>query len=253
MKKTALLFGINYVKTPRSSLRGCINDVHAMKEWLDRQGFDTSRCYDDVSTPTETTGHGIVQRLYEVASETWRIPTSVVWVHYSGHGTRMRSDGDDYEADGYDECIVPSDMNLIRDDTIRKILTCFHPKTKVVLMFDCCHSGTIADLRHSYRNGRDTQNHQVDRRMDIRNVVAISGCMDSQTSADAFNVRLRGEFTGAMTSCFLQTVESEPRTLLDAFDLVSKMRTLLRTKGFSQYPVLSSSKPLGVSNKKLLP
>ena len=65
----------------------------------------------------------------------------------------------------------------------------------------------------------------------------ISGCMDNQTSADAYNVQGKREFSGAMTSCLLLTLSQDKKI----FNVMYKLRSLLRQKGFTQYPQLASS------------
>ena len=37
----------------------------------------------------------------------------MLFVHYSGHGTRLPAETGEDDDTGFDECIVPSDMNLI--------------------------------------------------------------------------------------------------------------------------------------------
>ncbi|TCD60226.1 hypothetical protein EIP91_010534 [Steccherinum ochraceum] len=77
---------------------------------------------------------------------------------FSGHGGQVPDENDD-EEDGYDEVIWPLDIkvnpaddktyeeNYILDDDIHKILIDSLPgETRLVMLFDCCHSGTAADL-----------------------------------------------------------------------------------------------------------
>ena len=48
-----------------------------------------------------------------------------IFLHYSGHGTKLRDDDHGEEADGYDEALVPLDFNdvgMIRDDDLYDIL-----------------------------------------------------------------------------------------------------------------------------------
>jgi uncharacterized caspase-like protein len=48
-----------------------------------------------------------------------------VFLHYSGHGTKLRDDDRNEEADGYDEALVPLDFQekgMIRDDDLYDIL-----------------------------------------------------------------------------------------------------------------------------------
>ena len=65
----------------------------------------------------------------------------------------------------------------------------------------------------------------------------LSGCMDSQTSADAYNVRGRREFSGAMTSCLLMAMHKSPK----AFEVFEDVKKYLRGKRFTQIPRLTTS------------
>ena len=243
MKQRALLIGINYVNSPNARLRGCANDVVQVRDFLTtRAGFraDDIAVYtdEDPATRQHTTGMGIVRALHQLVKESHEKNLDTVWIHYSGHGTGVRDlDGD--EADGRDEAIVPSDFNLagvITDDHIHQIVRRFNRNTKVICVFDCCHSGSMLDLQFKYMNGdfkKDTS-----KAMDNR-VLMISGCMDSQTSADAYNVMNRHRFSGALTSCMLLAYES--RHANNVVDLVDRIRDTLRVKGFPQVPQLTCS------------
>lgn len=73
---------------------------------------------------------------------------------FSGHGCQVQSHGDS-EADGLDEVLCPLDAliggnfydAIIKDDWLTEQ---FHDKlpegVKCICNFDCCHSGTMADL-----------------------------------------------------------------------------------------------------------
>lgn len=97
--------------------------------------------------------------------------------YYSGHGTSVPDKSGD-EADGKDEalCFVDADGQvsyescLIDDDFAACVTDALNPETRMLILTDCCHSGTIADLRSSAWAG-----HQV---------CCISGCTDDQTSGD---------------------------------------------------------------------
>ncbi|THH32080.1 hypothetical protein EUX98_g2116 [Antrodiella citrinella] len=77
---------------------------------------------------------------------------------FSGHGGQVPDLDGDEELDGLDEVIWPMDIevkqgddqyqkNYILDDDIRRILVdSLPPDTSLVMLFDCCHSGTAADL-----------------------------------------------------------------------------------------------------------
>lgn len=77
--------------------------------------------------------------------------------HYSGHGSQVDAVDDQFEEDGMDEVIWPVDVqgveeddvqNYIVDNDIRDILVNHLPaETRLVMIFDCCNSGTAADLQ----------------------------------------------------------------------------------------------------------
>mmetsp|Transcript_49444 Transcript_49444/g.127600 ORF Transcript_49444/g.127600 Transcript_49444/m.127600 type:complete len:363 (-) Transcript_49444:216-1304(-) len=97
--------------------------------------------------------------------------------YYSGHGTSMEDEDGD-EEDGKDEalCFVGPQGQLsgdyfMSDDDFAELLTEEIPEsTRIIIMTDCCHSGTIGDLDKECWEGRE--------------VVSMSGCTDSQTSGD---------------------------------------------------------------------
>ena len=245
--KKAVLFGCNYASDPRAKLRGCINDVNNMGSFLKSHNYDVRIFTDDTNAGIDTSANGIIGHLNTLASESWRNSLTHVWIHFSGHGCQRRDWSGD-EKDGKDECIVPSDYKrsgLITDDTLKKVLVSFNPSTRLFLVFDCCHSGTICDLKYSYKVG-DVNTETFEHFNQLRSpAVLISGCMDTQTSADAYNVSHRHQFTGAMTSCLLQVLTSSTDlTEYRLFDLLNDLQNILKGKGFSQKPQLSSSIPI---------
>ncbi|KAI0942106.1 hypothetical protein AcV7_002629 [Taiwanofungus camphoratus] len=78
--------------------------------------------------------------------------------HFSGHGSQVRN-LDGTEKDGYDEVIWPINIvlngddepgNYIKDDEIHDILVNHVPAgAHFMMIFDCCHSGSAADLPYS--------------------------------------------------------------------------------------------------------
>jgi len=153
------------------------------------------------------------------------------------------------EKDGKDEAIVCSDFQYLADDEMIKILASFYQGTKVTLLMDLCHSGTVCDLSRKYQSRRRFET--ISPRRCPANVICISGCMDRQTSSDAFDVSGHREYTGALTSCFLQTVRGQNNLLQDSLQLLAKVRLLLKQKGFDQVPQLTSSYDV-TTNKSFL-
>jgi hypothetical protein len=91
----------------------------------------------------------------------------------------------------------------------------------------------------------------------------VSGCEDRQTSADVSNTATfqlpdnHGRAGGACTATLLNVLyEDETRASEDySFtQVLEKMRVILRQKGFSQVPQLSSTRPIDLNHKfKIVP
>jgi hypothetical protein len=167
----ALLIGINYTNTP-NQLQGCIYDVIEIKSLLiDAYGFDpntivTLRDDDPANMPTKAR---ILQELQALVTN-----GSNLFLHYSGHGTQV-TNTTGTEADGLDECIVPSDYasaGFIKDDQINAIMKGL--KGTGIALFDCCRSGTMMDLPFT---GVDPNNLSVN-----QGFYCFSGCKDNQDS-----------------------------------------------------------------------
>ncbi|XP_027356021.1 metacaspase-6-like isoform X2 [Abrus precatorius] len=146
MAKKAVLIGINYPGT-KAELRGCINDVWRMHRCLiHRYGFsenDITVLIDTDKSHTEPTGKNIRSALTRLIRSAK--PGDVLFVHYSGHGTRLPAETGEDDDTGYDECIVPSDMNLITDDDFREFVDGVPRDCKLTIVSDSCHSGGLID------------------------------------------------------------------------------------------------------------
>ena len=238
MKSKAILFGLNYINTPSARLYGCINDVKNMAKFLKEEAkYDVVREYTDENNMIKVTGNYIINAIYKLAIDSHRYNLDRVWIHYSGHGCAI-NDRDGDEKDGKDECIVPADYynGVITDDLIKRVLRYFNKNTKVTCIFDCCNSGTIGDLRYEYRipNVCNIDNFKSKCHA---NILLLSGCMDHQTSADAYNVQGKNQYSGAMTSCLLMSMKESPSVL----HVLLKLRKYLKDKNFTQIPILTSS------------
>ena len=86
--RKALLIGINYTGT-ENELRGCINDVHHMRDLLIRCGFQEGNivCLTDDQPGRMPTRDNILERcMWLVAGAK---PGDVLFFHYSGHGSQQ--------------------------------------------------------------------------------------------------------------------------------------------------------------------
>jgi hypothetical protein len=247
MSSKAVLFGIDYL-TSDKPLRGCANDVKNMSQYLkDTLEYDVVRVYTEQDTPTKVTAQNIIRILHKTAIESWSMRLRRVFIHFSGHGVSVADRNKD-ESDGKDEAICPvdyRDAGVITDDILKRLFRYFNPATKVTCVFDCCHSGTIGDL--TYRLS-DTNEHTIESKDSAcaADIVLISGCRDDQTSADAYGVTGTAEYSGAMTSCLLDCIRyrKQLKGSIDAVTLVNDVRLLLSRKGFTQVPIITSSRDI---------
>jgi hypothetical protein len=271
-RTAALLFGLNYPGTA-SALQGCIRDVENVAAFLrTRLGFAAdaiAMCTDGRDASAEsvagTTRAGILAQLRALAARSAQL--DFVWIHFSGHGAWRRDTSGD-EVDRRDECWVPSDYStagFLEDDAIGAVLATFAPTTRIFLVSDSCFSGTVADLPRAWRIDARASGVAVPaltssaaatspwrRAAAAPRVVSLSGCLDSQTSADAFGL-LPGVFSGALTTLLLQTLTGFPAALRNMFTAASRVAAALRAQRFTQIPLLCASFDLAAAPDFLPP
>jgi hypothetical protein len=241
MKSKALLFGLNYKHCSNGQLKGCINDTKYMAEYIKNEFNMPTEIYTDDKDLFNTSYGGILCNLYNLAIETYKDNLDFVWIHYSGHGSSVKDVSGD-EKDGNDEALVPSDYEtkgFLIDDYIHKVFEAFNPKTKILFICDSCHSGTMADIKYSWNSNKCTiENNNCNAKAYI---VTISGCMDNQTSADAYNLLGNNENIGALTASILKSFKENPKSKNNIFELVNNVNINLKLGGFSQYSKLCST------------
>jgi len=168
-RRKALLIGINY-RGQDAELKGCINDVMRVREYLIHQrGFSgdprdmvilTEDAHDRAHIPTHDN---------MIAAMQWLVsnngPGSSVFLHYSGHGGQVADPDGDRES-GFDDTIVPLDYATTRqldsDFLHRLLVTPLGPGVRLTAVFDCCHSGTAIELPYTYRSDADGKVSMVD-------------------------------------------------------------------------------------------
>lgn len=289
-KRKALLIGINYFGQ-NSELRGCINDVHNMKQFLLQRGYKE----DDmvVLTDDQRDPRSIPTRQNMTAAMHWLVrgaqPHDALFFHYSGHGGQAKATQGD-EADGYNETIIPVDYQQagqMEDDELHAIMVRPLPVgCRLTAIFDSCHSGTALDLPYVYttsgnikepnvfadvgkgivgaalnyargdvmgmakglfstfntaKNTNSAEEITKRTRSSGADVVMLSGCKDSQTSADATEA---GRATGACSYAFLTVMNQYPQ--LTYKQMLNAVRDVLASK-YSQKPQLSSSHPIDLN------
>jgi hypothetical protein len=239
--KRALLIGINY--SGQSQLYGCINDIIQIQGVLiDAYGFkpEEIRVLRDDDPSMMPTKARILAAMEALVQEN----PQVVYVHYSGHGTNIRDVNRD-EADGMDECIVPSDYatsGLITDDQINSILG--RLRGTGMAIFDCCRSGTVMDLPHQ---GVQTTNQTVTQ----GGMYCFSGCQDNDYAAETVSA-VSNLPQGAMTTALIAVIRKQGYYPAIG-TLYTELKKELASNGFSQVPNLTSSIPVTPTTPHPLP
>ena len=269
----SLFVGINYPGT-QAELRGCVNDVFTMMKVARASGFDlanTRVLVDDHAFPART---GDPDKKSIEDGLKWLCdgarPGDALLFHYSGHGTSMKDDGSD-EADGFDEALVPADYQrsgCIRDDWVFKILQALPAGVRLTAVTDCCHSGSICDLEHQWVwEGEDKKFkprpsvrtrafNAVNGKACAADVIAFSGCKDSQTSSDVSNVAnfehsfgkdSPGKAGGACTNALAEAFAVNPK--YSYMELLFRLQENLTRRKFEQVPQLTTSRKLNADGR----
>jgi len=237
----ALIIGINYLNT-ENELYGCINDTNHLQNYLSNKYNFTSNnlCLLTDTTIVKPTKQNILKKYKDLLINAK--PGEKLFFTYSGHGSYMQDLNND-ELDKKDELLITIDNQYISDDELKTIIDEYLPDgVNLFVIFDCCHSGTLMDLKYNYLAGNEDLIINETIKETKSNVFLISGCFDSQTSADAF---IDNKFQGALTWCFLKTLNENNN--LTWKDLLINMRTLLHLK-YSQIPQLSSGKMIDINS-----
>ncbi|XP_024008756.1 metacaspase-8 isoform X2 [Eutrema salsugineum] len=227
MAKKALLIGINYPGTA-VELRGCVNDVRRMRKCLiDRYGFteeDITVLIDTDNSGTQPTGKNIRDALTKLIGS--GKSGDILVFHYSGHGTRLPPEkGILGDATGFDECITPSDMNLIMDHEFRDMVAEVKEGCRLTIISDSCHSGgLIEELDEQIGDSVSQQKTQKTQKTGIanflvsivKNLLATCGMSSSQSQIDRGNGR--ESFTREIELEDGETVDMKTRYLpLDSY------------------------------------
>jgi hypothetical protein len=238
---SALLIGINYIGT-NNELYGCINDTNSINSLISNYNFKKISILTD-NTVKKPNRNNILAEFKNLLINSQS--GDVLLLFYSGHGSYIL-DKNNNEKTGNDQLIVPCDLNGIIDDELKNIIQLNLKKdVTLIALFDCCHSGSILDLKYQYMDSLDKNNftENVNETETVGNVIMISGCNDLQTSSDAY---INNKNQGAMTWAFLEAFKSQEN--ITWRNLLIKMRDLLKNSSFSQLPQLTSGSFLNIDS-----
>jgi hypothetical protein len=251
MVKRALLVGINYANSS-DELNGCINDVKNIRNFLiSNCGYNSDNIVMITDeTPIKPTFKNLQENVKSLVNNCLQGDT-LFW-YYSGHGSVIRDTNGD-ETNGQDEVIIPIDYKtagVITDDWLFENLVAKVPKGVALWAFtDCCHSGTILDLKYNYKSNCQFKKGKVtsgmsynpldwtdnflfsrERSKDIQgNVFLYSGCLDNETSADAYIAKQsQGAFSYCLMESFKANMTKMPNGTVRFKNGTLKLRHLLK-------------------------
>ena len=236
MAKKAVLIGINRYRIQGADLRGCVNDVKNMQAALTAYlGFAKGDVtvltdYDATKKAMQAAIKGLVAGAKK---------GDVLLLHYSGHGSNVPDDNGD-EADHRDEILCPTDLDWkdpLRDDWLRATFDTLKAGVNLTVVMDCCHSGSntraiqppdapliprylpnpwdiMAEesgrrLRGKVTSELRSSSRTLRKKSDVvtANIpeLLVTGCRDTQTSADAY---IGGTYNGALTYNLVAAIQA---------------------------------------------
>lgn len=120
------------------ALAGCVNDASAMAEIMRAQGFDPIVLHDDWATAA-----AVIQTLRDLAKRVG--PGQTLPLTYAGHGSQVPDRDGDERTDKLDETWCLFDRMLL-DDELWRLFRLFPAGSRIVMVSDSCHSGTMARM-----------------------------------------------------------------------------------------------------------
>jgi hypothetical protein len=233
----ALLVGINY-KGTSYELKGCINDVQNITQYLVSQNISADKmCILTDDTYIKPTKNNIINYFTKLLTDAKSGDQLVFF--YSGHGSTIVNTSINKDVEPLDDVLITIDSNCIIDDDLNEIIQKnLKPNVKLFVLFDCCHSGTMLDLRYNFPVDDTKPGIIIDNSSENTksNVFYISGCKDDQTSMETF---INSKTQGALTWAFLEAVKQNNNNMSWKM-LVKTIRDNLKKYQFIQIPQFSS-------------
>lgn len=240
-----LFIGINAYPGD-NKLFGCVNDA------LDWQGVFARMCTSQKTLlDGEATKAKMVAAIKKMTGSL--SPGGFGILTYSGHGSWV-PDQDGDEPDGRDEVLCPFDCedNLLLDDEIHELLSDRPANTKILLITDSCHSGSVyrvfrpqaestsrikfmsPDAFTGLRALKAVANNPIAVRRATAGVIHLSGCKDTEYSYDSV---FSGRPNGALTRFATRALKKG----ITAAQWYAAIRKKLPTRSTPQTPLLNAT------------
>jgi hypothetical protein len=258
MTKYALLIGINY-KGKKFALKGCINDINAIKSLINSWGFEDKNI---IIMTDASKNKGLIPIAFNINTQLNMFcsklrPGDKAVIYYSGHGTRVIGKFGDKDC-----CLVPLDyekVGMIKDEVIRYYMYKIPSGVNVLCGFDACNSGSVCDLKFniydtSYRKditkklrnfvSKEWQQRQIINNNSTyletdANIVSLSGCADEQYSYELGK-------NGALTTSLLRVIK-QLGTKINLDDFIQHIRGIILLWRLKQSPGLTTGKAMDLA------
>ena len=263
MKNYALLVGINIYQSDKiNNLGGCKNDVANLEKHLDAS-FEVEKLED-----SQATRKNIIKCFRNHLGQAQ--PDEIALFYFSGHGAQESSPSAflPYQSDSYHETITCHDSDIevdgkkifdIADKEIKLLINELAvKKVKVVVIYDCCHSGSgtrtndfeYSGIKEVIRDNTIVSNRTADdflpgtfQNLDTKPIhLFLAACGPEEKAREDFLLgkdTLEGVFTYALTQALKQIGPHLSYTQLAYF-----CRTFIRVL----FPTLEQTPRLEVSN-----
>ncbi len=192
--------GVNYLNDQRRvsapPLPNCENDAMAMQAIADENGFES------VLIKTEDATCSTIKYLLNMAADALG-KNDILFLTYSGHGGYQKDENNDEGEDYEDETWLLYDRMLV-DDELAEAWARFNEGTRIIVVSDSCHSGTITKApkpvsqgkqndkkekgRFSFLSNYKNKVYPSERKKEVGNidikssVLLIAACSDNETT-----------------------------------------------------------------------
>ena len=246
-QRRALVVGIDYAGSAQQ-LDGCAARAQDMAAMLSQRGFHVVSLLDvngrggtgDAAVHVVPTTRRILQELVALAQWAAVSEGRQAWVHLIGSGAHAA-------AGAGGAALMPSDWNergAISNDVLASIVRTFPGHSSLLVVLDTVHAGFLPNVPVG-AGGRVAKTARFAKTVPAASHVhVLASCAASGEPSDAFGAGQQGKWAAALTAALL----AAPRPQQSWGQLLEDVRALLRRRGATVTPVLSSSSPLDLAD-----
>ena len=245
-QRRALVVGIDYAGSAQQ-LDGCAARAQDMAAMLSQRGFHVVSLLDvngrggtgDAAVHVVPTTRRILQELVALAQWAAVSEGRQAWVHLIGSGANAA-------AGAGGAALMPSDWNergAISNDVLASIVRTFPGHSSLLVVLDTVHAGFLPNVPFG-AGGRVAKTARFAKTVPAAaHVHVLASCAAVGEPSDAFGAGQQGKWAAALTAALL----AAPRPQQSWGQLLEDVRALLRRRGATVTPVLSSSSPLDLA------